>query len=74
MRSNNSDVIVVDAANCGSGSGGSAQLRPDQCGGSVIGAAAGSGGDGRIGRWQPNQQGGGVDLVQGRSADVGEAS
>jgi hypothetical protein len=48
MRSNNSDVIVVNAANYGSNGGGSAQLRPDQCGGSVIGAAAGSGGGSRI--------------------------
>jgi hypothetical protein len=40
MRSNNSDVVVVDAADCGSGGGGSAQLRPDQCGGGVIGVAA----------------------------------
>jgi hypothetical protein len=39
MRSNSSDVIVVDAADCGSGGGGSAQLRPDQCGSGVIGAA-----------------------------------
>jgi hypothetical protein len=32
---------------------------------------AGRGGDGRIGRRQPNQHGGGVDLAQGWSADVG---
>jgi hypothetical protein len=51
---------VVDAEDCGSGSGGSAQLRPDQCGGGVIGAAAagsarrqrgsGAGAVGRCGR------------------------
>jgi hypothetical protein len=40
MHSNSSDVIVVDVADCGSGGGGSAQLRPDQYGGGVIGAAA----------------------------------
>jgi hypothetical protein len=74
MRSNSSDVVVVvDAADCDSSGGGSAQLRPDQCGGGVIGAATGSG-DGRIRRWQPNQHSGGVDLAQGRSADAGEAS
>jgi hypothetical protein len=39
MRSNTSNVIVVVAVDCGSGGGGSAQLRPDQCGSSVIGAA-----------------------------------
>jgi hypothetical protein len=48
MRSNNNDVVVVDAADCGSGGGGSAQLRPNQCSGGVIGAAAGSGSDSRI--------------------------
>jgi hypothetical protein len=51
---------VVNVVDCSSGGGESAQLRHDQCGGGVIGAAAGSGG--------------GVDLAQGRSADVGEAS
>jgi hypothetical protein len=30
MRSNNSDVAVVDAADCGSGGGGLAQLRLDR--------------------------------------------
>jgi hypothetical protein len=40
MRSNNNDVAVVDAMDCGSGGSGSAQLRPDWRGGSVIGAAA----------------------------------
>jgi hypothetical protein len=65
---------VVDVADCGSGGGGSAQLRPDQCDGGVIGVVAGSGGGGWIRRWQPNQNDGGVDLVQGQSADVGEAS
>jgi hypothetical protein len=74
MRSNNGDVIVVDAADCGSGGGGSTQLRPDQCGGGVIGVTVGSGSGGRIGRRQPDQHGSGVDLVQGRSADAGEAS
>jgi hypothetical protein len=48
MHSNSSDVIVVDVADCGSGGGGSAQLRPDQYGGGVIGAAAESGGGSRI--------------------------
>jgi hypothetical protein len=62
MRSNSSDIVVVDAADCGSGGGGSAQLRPDQCGGGVIR------------RRRPDQNGGDVDLAQGRSADVGEAS
>jgi hypothetical protein len=47
MRSNSSDVVVVGAADCGSGGGRSAQLRPNQCGGGVIRAAAGSSG-GRI--------------------------
>jgi hypothetical protein len=61
MRSNNSDIIVIDAADYGSGGGGSVQVRLDQCGGGVIRAAAGSGG-------------GGVDLMQGRSVDAGEAS
>jgi hypothetical protein len=61
MRSNNNDVVVVDAVDCGSGDGGSVQLRPDQCGG-------------RIERRQPNQHDDGVDLAQGRSADAGEAS
>jgi hypothetical protein len=42
MRSNSSDIAVVDAMDCGSDSGGSAQLRPDRCGGGVIGAAVGS--------------------------------
>jgi hypothetical protein len=73
MRSNSSDVAMVDAMDRGSGGGGSAQLRPDRCGGGVIGVAGGSGSD-RIGRRQPNQHGGGVDLAQGRSADAGEAS
>jgi hypothetical protein len=51
---------VVDAADCGSGGGRSAQLRPDQCGSGVIGAAAaesarrwrgsGAGAVGRCGR------------------------
>jgi hypothetical protein len=60
MRSNSSDVDVVDAMDCGSGGGGSTQLRPDRCGGSVIGAAAaesarrrcgsGAGAVGRCGR------------------------
>jgi hypothetical protein len=40
----------------GSDSGGSAQLRPDRCGGGVIGAVAGSGGS-RIGRRQLNHHG-----------------
>jgi hypothetical protein len=44
MGSNNNNAIVVDAVDCGSGGGGSAQLWPDQCGGGVIGAATGSGG------------------------------
>jgi hypothetical protein len=48
MRSNSSDIVVVDVADCGSDGGGSAQLRPDQCGGGVIGAVAGSGGGSRI--------------------------
>jgi hypothetical protein len=48
MRSNSSDVVVVDNADCGSNGGGSAQLRPDQCGEGVIGAATGSGGGSRI--------------------------
>jgi hypothetical protein len=61
MRSNSSDIVVVDAADCGSDGGGSVQLRPDQCGGGVIGAVVGSGD-------------GGVDLAQGWSADAGEAS
>jgi hypothetical protein len=39
---------VVDAADCGSCGGGSAQLRLDWCNGGVIGAAAGSGGGSRI--------------------------
>jgi hypothetical protein len=39
----------------------------------VIGAVGGSAG-GWIGRRQPNQHGGSVDLAQGRSVDVGEAS
>jgi hypothetical protein len=39
MRSNNSDVVVVNVVDCGSGGGESAQLRPDQCGG-------------RIGQWR----------------------
>jgi hypothetical protein len=34
MHSNNSDIIVVDAVDCGSGGGGLTQLRPNQCGGS----------------------------------------
>jgi hypothetical protein len=63
MYSNNSDVAVVDVADCGSDGGGSAQLRLDRCGGGVIGAATGSGAGGRIGRRQPNQHGGDVDLV-----------
>jgi hypothetical protein len=60
MRSNSSDVDVVDAMDCGSGGGGSAQLRPNRCGGGVIGAAAvesaqrrrgsGTGAVGRCGR------------------------
>jgi hypothetical protein len=37
MRSNNNDVAVVDAMDCGSGGGGSAQLWPDRYGGGVIG-------------------------------------
>jgi hypothetical protein len=66
MRSNNSDVVVVDVADCGSGGGGSAQLQPDQCGGGVIRAAAArSGNGGRIGRQQPNRHVVGVDLAQG---------
>jgi hypothetical protein len=40
MRSNNSDVVVVDAMDCGSGGGGLTQLWPNRRGGSVIGAAA----------------------------------
>jgi hypothetical protein len=60
MHSNSSDVTVVDAMDCGSDGGGSAQLRPDWCSGGVIGAAA--------------ESGGGMDLAQGRSADAGEAS
>jgi hypothetical protein len=44
MRSNNNDVVVVDATDCGFDGGGSAQLQPDQCGGGVIGTTvAGSG-------------------------------
>jgi hypothetical protein len=46
MRSNSSDVVVVEAVDCGSDGGGLAQLRPDQCGGGVIKAAVGSGGGG----------------------------
>jgi hypothetical protein len=46
MRSNNSDVVVVDAADCGSDGGGSVQLQPDQCGSGVIRAVAGWGGGG----------------------------
>jgi hypothetical protein len=65
---------VVDAADCGSVGGGSAQVRPDQCDGGVIGVVAGSGSGGWIRRWQPNQHDGSVDLVQGRSADAGEVS
>jgi hypothetical protein len=34
---------------CGCGGGRSAQLRPDRCGGGVIGAAGGSGSGSRIG-------------------------
>jgi hypothetical protein len=49
MRSNSNDVVVVDAMDCGSGGGGSAQLRPDRGSGGVIRAAGGSG-SGRIGR------------------------
>jgi hypothetical protein len=74
MGSNNNNAIVVDAVDCGSGGGGSAQLWPDQCGGGVIGAATGSGDSGQIRRQQLNQHGGGVDLAQRRSIDVGEAS
>jgi hypothetical protein len=48
MHSNSSDVVVVDAADCGFGGGGSAQLQLDRCGGGVIGAVTGSGGGGRI--------------------------
>jgi hypothetical protein len=55
MRTNSSDVVVVDAADCGSGGGGSAQLQPDQCGGGVIRAAVGSGSGGQIGRRRPNR-------------------
>jgi hypothetical protein len=44
MRSNSSDLIVVDVVDCGSGGGGSVQLRPVQCGGSVIEAMARSSG------------------------------
>jgi hypothetical protein len=40
MRSNSSDIAVVDAMDCGSGGDGSAQLWLDRCGGGVIGAAA----------------------------------
>jgi hypothetical protein len=40
MHSNSSDIAVVDAMDCCSDGGGSTQLRPDQCGGDVIGAAA----------------------------------
>jgi hypothetical protein len=54
MHSNNSDVVVVDVVECGSGGGGSAQLRLDRCGGGVIGAVTGSGSGGRIRRRQPN--------------------
>jgi hypothetical protein len=43
MRSNSSDIVVVDATDYGSSNGGSAQMWPDQCGGSVIGAMARSG-------------------------------
>jgi hypothetical protein len=48
MRSNSSNVVVVDAADCGFGSGGSAQLWPDQCGSGVIGVATGSGSGSQI--------------------------
>jgi hypothetical protein len=48
MRSNNSDVAVVDAMDCGSGGGGSTQLWPDRCGGGVIRATGGSDGGGWI--------------------------
>jgi hypothetical protein len=50
---------VVDAADCGSGGGGSAQLWPDRCGGGVIRTAtesarrrrgSGAGAVGRCGR------------------------
>jgi hypothetical protein len=50
MRSNSSNVVVVDAADCSSGGGGSAQLRPDQCGGGVIEAVTESGDGNRIER------------------------
>jgi hypothetical protein len=48
MRSNSSDIDVVDAADYGSGGGRSAQLRPDRCGSSVIGVAAESSDGSRI--------------------------
>jgi hypothetical protein len=35
MRSNSSDVVVVDAMDCGSGGGESVQLRPDRCSGQI---------------------------------------
>jgi hypothetical protein len=42
MYSNSSDIVVVDATDCGSGGGGSTQLWPDRA------VAAGSGGGSRI--------------------------
>jgi hypothetical protein len=72
---------VVDDADCGSGSGGSAQLRPDQCGGGVIGAAAesarrqrgsGAGAVSRCGSGVLARCDGGVD--DGGSGAVWEAS
>jgi hypothetical protein len=40
MRSNSSDIALVDATDCGSDDGTSTQLLPDRCSGGVIGAAA----------------------------------
>jgi hypothetical protein len=48
MCSNSSDIVVVNVADYGSSSGGSAQMWPDQCCGSVIGATAGLGGGSQI--------------------------
>jgi hypothetical protein len=75
---------VVDVANCGSGGGGSSQLRSDQCGSGVIGAAvaksarrrrgSGAGAVGRCGRGilARHDDDGGVD--DGGSGAVWEAS
>jgi hypothetical protein len=85
MRSKSSDIVVVDVADCGSGGGGSTQLRPDQCGGGVIGAAAaaesarqrrGSGAEavGRCGRGVLAQHDDDGGVGDGGSGAVWEAS